>query len=486
MSPRGNPGPRAFASLALSSLVTATLITGCVRPQKEEPVGTLIEAGQLGLTGPATQPVAEGWWHAFGDPQLDRLVDAALSHNPSLDQALARVRSSGAQLSAERAGLKPRFTLDGDETWQRFSENYYIPPPYGGNRYWVGTVGANMSWTLDFWGRQAAVIRQMQARDLAARLDVWSARLAMSGAMAQAYLDLYRAYATLDIAQRTLEQREQLARLTNDRFVAGLETSVERDIARARIAEACNALEQATSARDLAVHELAALSARGADSYSGIGRPRIALDTALPLPEALPIDLLARRPDVLAARARVDAADAGRAAAKAAFYPDLSLKAFAGVQAIGLDELAEGGSVIYGAGPALHLPLFDAKRLRASYKTSTAELDLAVASYNEVVLNAVRQTADQISLIDSLTRQAQLARQRLEAAESAHEVAKRRYGAGLVTQLVVLNAESEVLAARRDILALDCNRAVARITLLLTLGGSFDPARSGESYGRTQ
>src|SRR3546814_8361382 len=102
-------------------------------------------------------------------------------------------------------------------------------------------------------------------------------------------------------------------------------------------------------------------------AYAGIGRPQLTLDTVLPLPQDLPIDLLAHRPDVLAARARVDAATAGRAAAKAAFYPDLSLKAFAGYQSIDLDTLFDGGSGIWGFGPSVHLPLFDAQRLKAGY-----------------------------------------------------------------------------------------------------------------------
>jgi NodT family efflux transporter outer membrane factor (OMF) lipoprotein len=233
---------------------------------------------------------------------------------------------------------------------------------------------------------------------------------------------------------------------------------------------------QAESARDLAVHRLAALAGYGADRYGQIARPQLALDTALTLPEQLPMDLLAHRPDVLAARARIDAATAGRKAAHAAFYPDISLRAFVGTQAIDLDKIVQGDSLVYGVGPALHLPIFNSKRLKAAYKNATAELDVAVASYNATVLDAVREAADQISLNESYGRQLDQVRQTLQAASTAYELAKKRYAVGLSTQLVVLDAESRVLEAQRALLTANTQRVIARVTLLLMLGGSFDPA----------
>ena len=457
---------------------TACLLVACVRPPREDVEATRIESSALGLTGPEAPRPGESWWKAFNDPQLDRLVDDALAHNPRLDEALARIRASSAQSLATSAALIPGVSLDLDETYQRFSENYYIPPPYGGNRYWAGTAGLNLGWALDFWGRQRDLVRQAGRLADAERLERWSARLAISGSLAQAYLDLYRAYALGDVAQRTLNQREHLLDLAKQRFDAGIDTPVELKIATARLADARDAIEQTVSLRELAIHRLAALSAHGADYYTQIGRPQLALDSALPIPEALPMDLLARRPDVLAARSRIDAADAARAASKAAFYPDLSLRAFVGTQAIGLNSLVQGGSIIYGAGPVLHLPVFDARRLRAAYRSSTAQLDSAIASYNDVVLNAVRQTADQLTVIQTSAREQSLLHERLDAARAAYDFAQQRYGAGISTQLTVLNAESEVLSAERDLISLEANRAIARVTLLLTLGGSFDPGVS--------
>ena len=461
----------------LACMLLAALLAGCVLPQREDPHGALIEQQSLGLQGGSPlQPITGDWWKAFNDPQLDALMDEALRDSPTLAQALARVRLAQSRTQAEVAARQPRFAIDADETWQRFSENYYIPPPFAGDTMWIGQVTANLHWDLDFWGRQAALIRQARSQDVASMLDVASARLAIAGAVAQAYVDLYRSWELVDVAVRTQEQREQLLKLTRQRVDAGLETQIELKLAQSAVPQARALRLQAEASRDIAIHRLASLIGAGPDRYAQLGRPKLILDATLPLPEQLPIDLLAHRPDVLAARERVEAATAGRAAAHAAFYPNISLTALVGLQAIGLDELTESGSRIFGIGPALHLPIFDAKRLRAAYKGATAELDAATASYNSAVLDAVRETSDQITLNQSLTQQIAEVRTTLEAASSAHELAERRYAAGLTTQITVLDAESRVLDARRALVTADSTRLLARMNLLLMLGGSFDPA----------
>ncbi len=470
-------------ALVASAAAALLALAGCVTPQVEDPQGSALTAQQLGLSGVATAPAPAGWWKAFGDPQLDRIVDDAIASSPNLQAALARVRSAQALSQSVGADGSPSLSIDGDASRQRLSANYIVPPPYGGHTYWVSNLGANLSWDLDFWGKQAAQLDQARGAQAASELDVEAARLALAGGIAQAYIDLHHAWVLSDIAERQLAQREQLLKLTQQRVATGLDTQIELKLAEAALPQARNAQLQAQSTRDLAVHRLAALAGYGTDRYAGIGRPQLSLDAALPLPDAVPMDLLSRRPDIVAARLRIDAAMAGRTAAHAAFYPDVSLKAFAGVQAIGLDNLFDGDSAIFGVTPAFHLPIFEANRLRASYKNATADLDGAVAHYNDAVLNAVRESADQLTLGASLAQQIEQTQQTLDASQAAYRLAQKRYGAGLSTQLTVLNAESQVLQARRDLAALDAKLVISRVTLLLTLGGSFDPAALSAQAG---
>jgi NodT family efflux transporter outer membrane factor (OMF) lipoprotein len=229
------------------------------------------------------------------------------------------------------------------------------------------------------------------------------------------------------------------------------------------------------SAREMDIHAIAALAGQGADAYETITRPNANLDVTLPLPQKLPADLLARRPDILAAKARVEAAVQGRTAAHAAFYPDINLVALAGFQAIGLSNLLTGDSFTMGIGPAIHLPIFDAGKLKADYARATADLDQSVAEYNGAVLNAVRQTADAMTQVKSLAAQRAQQQDAVTSAQRAFQIAEDRYRSGLDTQLPMLTAEATLLQARQALAGVTAQGAQQRITLLLTVGGGFEP-----------
>jgi NodT family efflux transporter outer membrane factor (OMF) lipoprotein len=297
----------------------------------------------------------------------------------------------------------------------------------------------------------------------------------VAAALVQAYVGLYRADALVDIAAQSEGQRQHILDLTRQRVVAGLDTRLELREAESELPQARVERAQAQTQADLAVHALAMLAGRGADGYAGISRPQLNPDAVLPLPQQLPINLLARRPDVLAARLRIEGADAQRRASRAAFYPDVSITALAGVASFGLSNLFQANARGFGVGPVVSLPLFDAGKLRAQYQGSEAEIDSAIATYNDTVLRAVQQSADELSRIDALTRERVDQQATLEAAEDGYRIAEERYRAGLAGYLSVLSAETEVLSARRQSVQIVSDLALARVNLLLQLGGSFDP-----------
>jgi NodT family efflux transporter outer membrane factor (OMF) lipoprotein len=454
----------------------AAALCGCATPPKAVPAPVAIADSSLGLTGAAAGPAADAWWRQFDDVQLDRLIEQALSDNPGLAQAAARLRLAAAQAQAAHAAQLPNADLRAGETRVKIPSSF--PPAIaGGQSVWVGDLGGVLSWDLDLWGERADGAAQSRALENAARLDVDEARLLLAGALVQSYIDLYRSYALADIAQRSEAQRANILDIARKRMAAGLDTRVEVREAEGAVPQARLSLTQAQAAKALAIHQLAALLGRGADAYAGIERPSLTLGAALPLPGELPVNLLARRPDVIAARARIDAADQGKRAAKAAFYPNISLTALAGYASFSVKDLISAHSFGYGAGPGISLPLFDGGRLRAQFRGSEAQLDQAVASYDDTVVRAVHQAADQISLIDALGVEQHQQSESLAAAEDAYRLAEERYRAGLAGYLTVLNAETEVLNERRQQVDLSASLAVARVSLLLALGGSFqDPA----------
>lgn len=459
-------------------------LAGCNAPPVTPPEVAEIQPDSLGLDRAAAPSAIAAWWTLFHDPQADRLAAQMLKANPTLQVAMARIRAARAELAAAGAERRPQINLDGQIQETLLSDEYVLPAPYGGSWREVGDIQARMTWALDFWGRQQALIAKASSLAEARTLDAMAARLALAGAFAQAYIGLLTAWQDIDIAHGTLAERQTILTLTQSRADSGLENEAALDQARALVAAAEVDVMALEAQRDRAIHALAALTGQGAAAYDGIGRPAAVLDAALPLPTALPADLLSRRPDILAARARIAAALHGREAAHADFYPNIDLTAALGVQAVGLGNLFGASALTTGIGPAIHLPLFDAGKLKAQYALAGSELDIAVGQYNETVLDAVKQVAD--ALTDTRSLQARRQRQQvvLDSATHALQLAEERYRLGLSDQILVLTAESLVSQARRQMAALDAGLATQRVTLFLAVGGGADPGAGAEKEGQ--
>jgi NodT family efflux transporter outer membrane factor (OMF) lipoprotein len=195
----------------------------------------------------------------------------------------------------------------------------------------------------------------------------------------------------------------------------------------------------------------------------------------IPLNATINANLLGQRADIAAARWRVQAADSSVDSAKAQFYPNINLTAFAGFSSIGLDQLLQSGSQQWGVGPALSLPLFDSGRLRANLGGKTAERDAAVESYNAALVSAVHDVADQLASAQAITRQQTQQRESTQAAQDAWHIAQERYRAGLLNALQVLSAETPVLAQRRQAIDLGTRALQNQVALARALGGGFTP-----------
>jgi NodT family efflux transporter outer membrane factor (OMF) lipoprotein len=458
-------------SLALPAL-------GCVSVPPTQPVAPPVASSAMGLSPDAAPSVPQQWWVVYGDPQLNRLIEQALAGSPTLAEATARLARAQAEATAAGSRARPAVTFEGQEIRERFGARDIFPPPFGGSTVWYGQLNLRLAWNLDFWGRQAALIHAAENRSIAVQLDSAAARLALQGAVTQVYLELDRAYALLDVARATEEKRTRIAELAGERFGAGLETNVELKSAQALVPQARVERSEAQTAVELAIHQLAALAGLGASAYAQIERPRLALASALPLPQTLPADLLARRPDILAARERLNAASASRLAARAEFYPNIDLIAFAGYASINLSDLLAPPARTYGVGPTARLPIFDAGLLRAQYAGASADLNAAVARYNATVLGAVRDVSDQLTRLLALQHELIDQRQAVDLAEETYRLSDKRYRAGVTGQLVVLDAATHALSGQRDLVNLQSAESQAQVALLVALGGGFGQAAS--------
>ena len=195
-----------------------------------------------------------------------------------------------------------------------------------------------------------------------------------------------------------------------------------------------------------------------------------------PQPPVLGADLIARRADVAAAIARVEAANQQVASQRTRFYPDINFSAGLGLDSISLDHFLELPSKAWSFGPALHLPIFEGGQLRAQLKGKGADRDAAIQAYNQQVIDAVREAADAATSAASIGRQLTLQRQALDASTASYDFSQKRYGQGLGNALIVLNAETQMLAERRLEVDLEYRALDVQAQLMKALGGGWSPA----------
>ncbi len=418
------------------------------------------------------------WWRALGDAQLDALVSEALAGHPSLDAADARLRQAQALAGGARAERLPALSVSGGYTGLRLPESM-AGNEMGGHYMGSGRVAFDFSYGFDLWGGKRASWEAAVDGAHAAAVEAQAARLGLSAGIVQAYVELDHAWRLHDVADEELARAGKTLQLVRQRRAAGIDSDLQVRQAEARVPAAQQQMQAAQQRIDAARTALAALLGQGPDRGLRIERPQGLNPLALQLPGVLPSELLGRRPDIVAARWRVEAAGKRIEAAKARFYPSLNLTALAGVVAPGVGELLQSNSGFAYIGPALSLLLFDGGRLRAGLADADAQYDLAVAGYNQKVVDALREVADQVNAVRSFEQQVQSQQHAVETAAAAFDLAGQRYRAGIGNYLDVLGAQSQLLAARQALAGLQSQRLLAAVRLQQALGGGFAPAGDG-------
>jgi NodT family efflux transporter outer membrane factor (OMF) lipoprotein len=458
-------------------LAAALALAGCADMSGIRSQSTMRDPRAVGLAAPALSAAALNaeWWRDFGDEELNRLVALALQDNPTLKLAQARLARAQAVTEVANAASLPQVNGSFDATRQRYTATGAVPPPLAGSILESGTLQLSASWELDFFGKNQAALDAALDAAQAARADADAAQLLLASNVARAYFQLARLNGQLAVAQRTLAQREESLRLIQDRVRAGLDTQLELRQGEGALPEARQQIEALQEQAALAGHALSALTGQG-NQPAVKSAPSLASVHNLSIPAELGADLLGQRADIEAARWRVEAAGHDVKNAKAQFYPNVNLVAFAGLSSIGLGRLFDAGSQQWGVGPAIRLPIFEAGRLRANLRGKTADVDAAIESYNATLLDAVRETADQIASSQSIARQQAEQRAAQTAAEGAYEIALQRYKAGLGTYLNVLSAESAVLSQRRLAVDLAARSLDTQVALVRALGGGYRAA----------
>lgn len=460
--------------LFVAALLAATALSACTTLPQSAPFAS--EPSQAKKVNPINTISEQMWWKSLGDPQLQRLITQALNNSPSLAMAEARLNQAQAAVSQYRAANRPQVGLDATAYEAKQSYNYLFPKAYIPQGYTdYGQTTLSFNWELDFWGRNRAAIAAASSNEQAAAADAAQARLVLSTAIATAYVDLDRLYQERDLAERAVGIRSDSAKLVQDKLNNGVSNKAQDAQAQAGVFAARADLAALDEQIDLNKHLIAMLTGASPDFANTLERPALALDTQAlgNVPAQVNLDLIGRRPDIIAARWRAEAASAHIKQAHAAFYPNINIAAFAGFQSLGLDKLFSSGSDIGQVGPALSLPLFDGGALKANLKSAESEHALAIAAYNQDVLEAMQQVADTLSSQKALQARLDNSEQALTAYEEAYRLSKLRYDGGLSDYTSLLVAEQSLISQRRAVADLRSRAMTLDIALIKSLGGTY-------------
>jgi NodT family efflux transporter outer membrane factor (OMF) lipoprotein len=466
----------------ISSLLLSSALGACAALPMTPPAQTLnTPAAYASESSMAASPTApwprDRWWTAYGDAQLSDLIDEALTGAPDLAKARARLAKAQAATAQARSATLPSVTANGSYASVKQSYNNGIPAafvPKGYND--SGRATLDFAWELDFFGKNHAALAAATSDAEAAKADAAEARLVLSTNIAATYADLAQLFADRDASQDAARIRQQSVALTAERAANGLENQGAVEQAKSRLATARADLAATDEQIALTRNKLAALMGAGPDRGLTINRPAVSTIKAFGLPTNLGADLIGRRPDVVAARLRAESARQRIKQAKAQFYPNVNLSAYFGQQALGLDLFDSATSRIGSIGPAVSLPIFEGGALRANYRGAAADYDLAVASYNGTLAQALQDVADAAVSARALDARLTQSRAALEASTAAHDIAVQRYRGALSTYLDVLTAEDAMIANQRTVADLETRAFTLDIALVRALGGGFRAA----------
>jgi len=455
---------RSPASLALA--LTALLAACSLTPDYERPGAPV--PGEFPGAGGATATAVPSWRSYFSDPTLQRLIETALAQNRDLRVALAQVEEARAlaglaganrfpAVNAQGSGIRARTPADLSSTGEarvssRYDANLAVP-----------------AFELDFWGRVGALHDAARARYLATEEATRSFRVSLIGAVAEAWFELSELDVRARLAHATLKSRARSLELVRQRRDAGIGNDLDV-LAAESLAESVRAqwaeLRRQRAQVENALQLLTGMSGTLPDPAAVPPAPAMT-----ELAPGLPSDVLLRRPDVLAAEQRLIAANADIGAARAAFFPQISLTASFGTASAALNGLFGAGSRAWLFEPVLTLPLFDAGRNQLNLDIAEARKVAAVAEYERAIQQAFREVAD--ALAAQTTYRDQLAAQDAyyRVQRERFEQVQARAQAGIASYLEVLDASRDVFAAEQVWLATQRQVLSAQVALFKALGG---------------
>jgi multidrug efflux system outer membrane protein len=458
---------------------------GCAGlPPKHKPVQLTSAAPLDGLefAGGGEWP-AKDWWKRYQDPTLDRLIDLGLASSPTLATAHARYDSARQSVRIAGAAAGVRVDASADVDRQRLSDNGLIPPHLlGFTWYNQADLGLQASYTFDWWGKQRGLVEAAIDQAHAAQADRSAAALVLASSIADAYFGWQADQSRVALAHEYEDIVKREGAIATARVRAELDPADNTDRSDLALAAARERIAALDGSSKLRLVELAALVGRSTAELPALqAKPLPAVSGNLP--DDVKIDLMSRRADITASRWRVEAAERNLDSARADFFPDVTINALLGLSSIDVGKLLEYGSRVPQAAAAIHLPIFDAGRLKARYGAGQAAIDSAVANYQDTLVGAARDVATQASTRAQIAAQRTQRAIEVDAARQLRSSASARVRQEITDWRPELTATESWIEQRDALLQLDAAALSADIALQRALGGGYEsPQKLANSH----
>lgn len=464
-------------ALITSGVAVSMLLQACsLAPKYERPVSpaetTAWPQGQAYGESPEQGLAAAdlGWQAFFHDPALKQLISVALDNNRELRVAALNVDAYRAQYRIQRSELFPSLDAAGNGSRQRSPADLSPSGVAGVSSQY--DVGASMAFELDFFGRIRNLSQQALEEYLATDQARRSVHITLVADVAQAYLAWQADQALLEVAQHTLQTNEKTLSLIQSSFDVGVASALEVRQARTTVDEARAYVQRYTRLVAVDVNGLRMLvgGPLPADLPQGL---KLDSQVFTPVPAGLPSDLLQRRPDILAAEHRLIGANANIGAARAAFFPRISLTGSAGTASSQMSGLFDGGSGAWAFMPSISVPIFSAGRLSANLDYAEIQSDIRVAQYEQAIQNAFREVSDSLAARGTYGKQLQAQRELVQNTTEYFNLAQQRYDEGVDSYLNVLDAQRLLFTSQQQYIQDRLAQLNSEIDLYKAMGGGW-------------
>ena len=470
-------------------LLLSLLLSGCFRASHED---ALVDVAQTDLGSSIAYAegsveivdnIPEDWWTLFGDSQLTRIIESALECNPSIREAEHRVCLAYEVAQETRSKLLPYLDGFGEAERQKlslygFGLPGFIPLLAPLNRnFSLMTLLMRGSWEIDIWGKNKNLYLSKLDETTATYADLLEAKLIISTSITTAYFSLQSHMKQLELLEEEARDKAEVTDLLRQRFHRGVSDEFfvyQEDIALSAVQDAANSMRGMI---EIDKHALSALVSNAASICDLDGEMRVApsayYEKPFPLPENLPINLIARRPDIRANIWRIESSTKRVKAAKARFLPNLDLWGTVGFISFFWSNLAQSQSFDYDAGGNSTLPIYTGGELCASLGQSKQELEISVQQYNLTILKAVQEVDDALSSLKTADERRGDIERSLFDAEKIMDLTNQRYEHGIDTLVSVLNARSNVLVKDLTLQEIHLARMESIVALIRSVGGGY-------------